>query len=171
MRVPNNAAQWKGRVIHMPTDDSNNIELLKLYWDEWKFRQEGLWKRIIQFMVIIFFTSTLPITINIFSASLPNVSLLIFPAVGILLILFFLWFCLSESIRINSIDAKIKQILQDSYPEKYVKTTLVSLTKRKKGVLPIFRWRMAIWVPVSLSVMQFIVAISMIYFVLTNKLA
>ncbi len=80
----------------------DNIELLKLYWEEWKFRQENLWKRIIQFFVINFFTSTLPLTVNMFSVHLPNVSLLIFPVSGILLVLFFLWFCLSESTRIRT---------------------------------------------------------------------
>lgn len=99
-----------------------------------------------------FFTSTLPITVRVFSVSLPDVSLLVFPVVGILLIVFFLWFCLSESIRINSIDNKIKLIIRDCFPHEYVKETLVPLTNRKKGVLPIFRWRMAIWVPISLSI-------------------
>lgn len=151
--------------------ESNScIELLKLYWDEWKFRQEALWKRIIQFFCVIFFVSTLPITINMFSISLPDVPLLVFPIVGILLAVFFWWFCLSESIRINSIDAKIKKIIQDSFPAEYSKTTLVPFSKQSKGVAPVFYWRMAIWVPISLSIMQIIVAISMIYFVVTNKL-
>lgn len=147
------------------------LELLKLYWEEWKFRQEGLWKRMIQFMIIIFFTSTLPITISAFSISLPNVSLLIFPIVGLLLVVFFLWFCLSEAVRINAIDSIIKQILEDSFPEKYVKTSLKSLTNHQKQPLPIFRWRMTIWIPVSLSLMQLLVVTSMIYLIVTNKLA
>lgn len=146
------------------------LELLKLYWDEWKFRQENLWKRMIQFMIIIFFTSTLPITISAFSISLPNVSLLLFPIVGLLLIVFFLWFCLSETVRIGAIDSKVKQILKDIFPEEYVKTSLKSLTNPQKQPLPIFRWRMTIWVPISLSFMQLLVAASMIYLIATNKL-
>lgn len=146
------------------------LELLKLYWDEWKFRQEGLWKRIIQFMIIIFFTSTLPITISGFSISLPNVSLFIFPLVGLLLTLFFLWFCLSESTRINSIDSLIKQILKDYFQEKYIKTTLKSPFNCQKEAERIFQWRMAIWVPISLSVMQLIIAVLMIYLVIAEKI-
>lgn len=149
---------------------SDKIELLRLYWDEWKFRQEALWKRIIQFMIIIFFTSTLPITISAFSVSLPNISLLLFPIIGLLLIAFFLWFCLCEAVRINAIDSFIKQIMKDSFPEKYVKTSLKSLANPQKQAPPIFYWRMAIWVPVSLSVMQLLVAIFMIYVVIANRL-
>lgn len=145
---------------------SDNIELLKLYWDEWKFRQEGLWKRIIQFMIIIFFTSTLPITISNFSISLPKISLFTFPIVGILLTLFFLLFCLSESVRIKAIDTLIKQILSNSFPEDYVKKSLKSLFNDEKEAHWIFRSRMSIWVPISLSVMQLIIAFSMIYLVI-----
>lgn len=80
-------------------------------------------------------------------------------------------FGLLVGIRINSIDVKIKKIIQDSFPSEYAKTTLVPLKKRSKKVAPIFYWHMTIWVPTSLSVMQAIVAISMIYLVVTNKLA
>ena len=152
-------------------DRNDYIELLKLYWDEWKFRQEGLWKRILQFFVINFFVSTLPISIKLFSISLPKVSLLIFPIVRMMLTVFFLWFCLSESIRITSIDTKIKKIICDLFSEQYAKTTLVPLIKRSKKVSPIFYWRMATWLPISLSIMQTIVAISMIYLVVADKLS
>ncbi len=151
--------------------NSDYIELLKLYWEEWKFRQEGLWKRTIQFFVINFFVSTLPITINMFSVSLPKISMLVFPIIGMMLIGFFLCFCLSESIRIASIDNKVKKIICDIFSEEYAKTKLVSLSQRGHNVSPFFYWRMAVWVPISLSIMQTIVAISMVYLVVTNKLS
>ncbi len=66
---------------------------------------------------------------------------------------------------------KIKQIILDNFPEEYAKTDLVLLTKRKKEALPFFQWRMAIWVPISLSVMQLLIAIFMVYLVMTNKSA
>lgn len=148
-------------------DYEKNQFLINLYFDEWKFRQEGMWKRITQFFVILFFVSTLPITIGAFDGvMLPNISKLAFPISGIILTIFFLWFCLSESIRINSIDAQIKNIIKDTYGDKYLKNKLVPLTKHfqdKGHTLKIFTWRMAIWVPVVLSTVQILIAIFVLY--------
>ena len=121
----------------------NMLELLKLYYEEWKFRQENLWKRIIQFFVIIFFTSTLPISIKVFDSSneivIPNKLLIFFPIAGIFLTIFFLWFCLAESIRINTNDTKIKLIINNLFPPAYGKNGLVPLIYRSRDVLPIFK--------------------------------
>lgn len=146
------------------------MELLSIYHDEWKFRQEGLWKRIIQFFVVIFFTSTLPITIRVFSGpTIPDIPLEFFPYLGMGLTLFFLWFCLSESIRINSVNNKIITIMKDLFPAAYVKTDLIPLTKRKETIF-IFKWRMAIWVPIVLSIMEVAVSVFMLYLIFNSKL-
>lgn len=146
----------------------NMLELLKLYYAEWRFRQESLWKRIIQFFVIIFFTSTLPISIKIFDSSneikIPDNLLTLFPITGIFLTIFFLWFCLAESIRINTIDTKIKLIINSLFPSTYGKNGLVPLIRRSRDVLPIFKWRMAIWVPIFLSAIELLISIFMLLF-------
>ena len=36
------------------SDKELDIELLKLYFEEWKYRHENLWKRMITFIVVIF---------------------------------------------------------------------------------------------------------------------
>ncbi|SHN88504.1 hypothetical protein [Desulfitobacterium chlororespirans] len=155
-------------------NEEKNLFLLNLYFEEWKFRQENLWKRILQFFVVIFFVSTLPLTIGIFNGvKLPQISVIMFPIAGILLTLFFLWFCLAESIRINTIDGKIKRIMADHYPEEYVKNELVPLTKpyqKKEKTWAIFRWRMAIWVPVTLSAMEIVIAIAVIFIIIIGAL-
>lgn len=152
-------------------DKDRNIELLSLYYEEWRFRQDGLWKRIVQFFVIIFFTSTLPITVNIFhSISIPNISLLVFPIVGIFLTAFFVVFCMSESVRIKAIDMKIKKIISDCFDPSYCKMDLPSLFDNTKPAGKIFTKRMAIWVPLSLATMQLILAGFMIWLILSGKL-
>jgi len=156
--------------------EDKNLFLLNIYWEEWKFRQENLWKRIIQFYVIIFFVSTLPITVKVFDRvdiSFFNY-LLTFPIAGLLLTLFFLWFCLSESSRINSVDDKIKKIINDNYPEKYQKSKLIPFTKKSreagKETFKCFQWRMAIWVPIFLSVTQTIISVTIFILIITGKI-
>ena len=141
----------------------NVFDLLTIYYDEWKFRQENFWKRIIQFFVIIFFISTFPITFDYFyHGPLPDsIDMVVFPIVGIGANIFFFIFCLSESYRINSIDDKIKRIISDTY-SCYSKNRLLPLNKEKaaagKEAPWVFRMRMAIWVPVFLTTIQVLLA-------------
>lgn len=145
-----------------------DLELLKIYVDEWKFRQENLWRRITQFFVIIFFVSTLPVTIAGLSpeVQLPGIPKAVFPLCGIALSIFFVWFCLSEAHRIAAIDKRCNEIINNNFPQEYQKTGLPALklkeTKLEGSALPIFNWRMAIWVPIFLASVEVIIALSML---------
>ena len=151
--------------------DEKKIELLKLLYDEWKYRQDGLWKRMIQFTVIVLFISTLPITIGLFNGiALPELPLAFFPVVGIFLSAFFVVFCLAESTRIKSIDRNVKAIEKDIYPPEYQKTTLVSLMNDNKPASRLLTARMAVWVPISLGGFQIAIAILVLYLIATNNL-
>ena len=100
------------------------MELLKIYIDEWKFRQDSLWRRITQFFVIIFFVSTLPVTVAALSEKviLPDIPKAIFPLCGIALSIFFVWFCFSEAHRIAAIDSRCKEIIKNNFPSDYQKS-------------------------------------------------
>lgn len=150
-----------------------DIELLKIYYEEWKFRQESLWKRMPLFFVIIFFVSTLPITACMFndlniSGILPE----FFPACGLILSILYLWYCFAESYRINAIDDLIKEIVNANFPSHYTKNGLHSFVnqrnKAKKEPWKIFTWRMAIWVPLVLTAFEVIVAIVMLFLIRKN---
>ena len=110
------------------------------------------------FFVVIFFISTLPITIGQFSVLLPDMPYLLFPTTGLLLTVFFWFFCLSEASRINSIDKRIKKIIGDYFPDDYVKSSLESLIEKPGLAIKMFNWRMAKWVPTALSIMQILIA-------------
>lgn len=148
--------------------DENN--LLQIYFDEWKFRQESLWKRMIQFLVINFFITTMPITVTAFSGvKLPSsVGFYVYPICGIAISVIFFVFCLSESYRINSIDRLCKKIISDTLP-KYEKRGLVSFDNAKadRGVMApkLFQKPMAVWVPTLFAVLQIVLAISMIFII------
>lgn len=150
--------------------EPGKMDLLRMYWDEWKFRQEGLWKRIIQFSIVIFFTSTMPITARALNVEVPSVSLAVFPVAGIVLTAFFYWFCLCEASRINTIDAKIKGIISDLFSPKYAKTDLLPFSKETAFLMPLLRAHMSLWVPALLSALHLFIAGFMLYVISTGKL-
>ena len=133
-----------------------DIELLKIYYDEWKFRQQSIWKRMTLFFVVIFFVSTLPITINNFqNIKLPAINPVLFPICGIALSLFYLWFFLAEGQRITAIDILIRNIIKNNFPKTYTKIMLPNNHK-------LFTCRMVTYVPIILSCFEIGIAICMI---------
>jgi len=150
----------------------DKIELLKLFYEDWKFRQENLWRKFTKFFVIIFFTSTLPVSISVFNdARLPELdfAIFIFPVSGIFLTIFLLWYCLSESVRIKAVDDKIQDIICECFGAKYTKCGMKSVFKDKKEAHPLFCMRMAVWVPITLSIIELIVAFLMLLLIITQK--
>lgn len=151
-------------------NNSDNIELLKVYYDEWKYRDENSWKKRLQFFVAITFISTLPVSYQTFGTiSLPNDVLYTFPIVGIFLSFTFLWYCLSEAYRTKAIASRIEKIINDVFPSEYSKYGLVPIRKKNldknKKVLWIFNEPMAIWIPTLLFVLELALSIAMIVFI------
>ena len=153
----------------MITNDPEHwIELLKLYYDEWKFREEDLWKKAVQMLIVIFFTSTLPITIGVFGGvNIGNIPLYLFPVSGILLTIFFLVFYLSNSLRIKAVDQKRRKIISMVYGHAFSSYDLPPLLKKSKKSSRIFRARITIWVPVVLSLI--LLGISIAILVMIHK--
>lgn len=142
----------------------NNIELLKLYYDEWKYRLDNFRKHMTQLVILIFFTSSLPITVNIFNdIQIPKMPLLVFPISGLLLSIVFLWYCFSEASRIATLDLKIKLIISENFPVPYAKTALIHMSNKK--IFAIFNKRMTIWVPLALTIIEVCIAVFMIYLI------
>lgn len=151
---------------------TDKVELLKLFYEDWKFRQENLWKKFMQFFVIIFFTSTLPISISVFNnARLPELdyAIFIFPVSGIFLTIFLLWYCISEAVRIKAIDDKIQGIICECFGEKYKKSGMKSVFRDAKEAHPLFCKKMAVWVPITLSIFELIIAFLMLFLIITQK--
>ena len=148
----------------------NYLELLKIYYDEWKYRHEHFWKTLVRFFVVIFFTSTLPITIQVFNgAVIPNIPLAIFPITGILLTILYLWYSLSESLRLNAVNVTMTAMIRDLFP-KYERAKLVSFIDEGKVAHTIFYMRIALWIPVLFSVIEILISIAMLALVFTNSL-
>lgn len=149
---------------------NGNIELYKLYYDEWKYRLDHFRKQIIQLFIVIFFTSTFPVTINLFEhLEMPKVPLLIFPIIGLVVTVLFLWYCFSEAMRISSLDSTLKKILSDIYEDAYTKNELIVLTNHK-ALSTLLNIRMTKWIPVSFAVIQWAISIFMIVLILSDKI-
>ena len=148
-----------------------DMELLRIYYEEWKFRQESLWKRMTSFFIIIFFISTLPVTAHMFNGlTIPDVTPKLFPICGIVLSVLYLWYCFAESHRINAVDELTREIVKANFPSKYAKHGLQPFKKSKnqaeketeENAWKIFQFRMSIWVPLVLTAFEIAVAITML---------
>lgn len=142
--------------------DSKNLELLKLYYDEWKYRINNLRRNMSQLIVVIFFTSTLPITIKIFNnIVIPKISLLAFPFSGIILTVIFYLYCQSEASRIELVDKKIKYIIEQIFPKSFSKDKLNS---------KLLKIRITKWIPTAFTIIEVLIAILMIYLISKNAI-
>lgn len=159
--------------------DNGLIELLKIYYDEFKFRQETLWKRRIQFFVIIFLVSTFPTVSKMISPNndyLPNISYILFPLTGIILTIFFVWYSVAEAVRIKSIDSIIRKIIDDNYlrysknhPDNKLKSIFCD-TEQQKLAHPIFVARMAKVITIIFALIELCISILMLWIILNDKL-
>ncbi|MBE6932555.1 MAG: hypothetical protein E7464_04130 [Ruminococcaceae bacterium] len=153
----------------------DTINVLNLYFDEWKYRHENFWKRLTQFSTITFFTSTLPITFRLFdNLKLPNISLLFFPICGFVLAVVCLIFCLAENSRLVAVDKTIKRIVKDKLGHCYEKEQRTLFEKKQWNhrifKLPFFEWRIGTWVPLVITLLQIGLSILMVYLIMTNRI-
>lgn len=148
---------------------NNNIELLKLYYDEWKYRLDNFRKQLLQASIVIFFTSSLPITINLFNdVKIPRMPLILFPIAGIGLTIIFMAYCLAEASRINTLDSQIKLIIKENFSSQYHKNSLIPVISNKP--LKFLCKKMTIWIPIALACFEIIIAIFMILLIYNDAI-
>lgn len=129
------------------------INILNIYFEEWKYRCENFWKRFNQFTIVTFFASTMPITFRIFEGLvLPEISLVFFPVCGIILSLLCLFLCWSEASRLISSDLTIKKIIKDLGKDEFEKESLSLFKNKILKKFQIFNWRIGIWVPLVATI-------------------
>ncbi len=148
------------------TDHSNTFNLINMYFEEWKYRHENFWRRLTQFAVVTFFTTTLPITFRMFNAlELPDIPMLLFPISGVFLALLNLWFCLSENVRMVAVDRTIRELIRQRFGNQYLKRTLP--TKRFERL---YKLRIGLWFPVVMTALQIALAFLVIWMICVNKI-
>lgn len=147
-------------------NNSTSLEIVKIYFDEWKYRHENFWKRLTQFAIITFFTSSMPITYRVFGRlELPSISMLFFPICGIILAFVSCVFCLSEYKRLDAVGNTIKRIIDAHWGKSLDRE---ELTQNKLG--KIFRMKIGVWIPCALMVMQIVLASLIIWMIAINRI-
>ena len=154
----------KVRVRKEPPTNDQKIELIKVYHEEWQFRQGHVWKKFVLFVVVIFFASTMPITVGLFPGlEIPEkLSLYWFPVLGIILTFFFLASNLADAARMSTLDTLIRKIVGDVYPAKYNKKGLDPLLGKNKNRWNPFNMRMSVWFPILVAVVEIAIAVGVI---------
>lgn len=116
------------------------------------------------FVVVIFFASTMPITVGLFpGVEIPEkLSLYWFPALGIILTFFFLASNLADAARMSTVDELIRTIVRDVFPENYNKKGLDPLLGKKKKRWNPLNMRMSVWIPILISVVEVAIAVGVI---------
>lgn len=149
--------------------NANPIELLNIYYDEWKYRLDRFRKQMVQSFIVIFFVITLPISISFFNnIKIPNaLPLLLFPISGLCLSFVFLFYCLSESSRIITLRDKITLIIRDNFPEQYLK---YPCSQNSSKHFSLFKLSMTIWIPIGLTIVEIIISAIMIYLIVNNAI-
>lgn len=155
---------------HKNKKNNNNIDLLNIYYDEWKYRLDRFRKQMTQSFIVIFFTSTLPISISFFNnIHIPSaIPFMLFPISGICLTMTFLLYCLSEASRIATLRKKISLIISDNFPKQYTKYPSSSSNNQKHFSL--LKMSMPVWIPIMLSVIEIVIAVIMIYLIANNAI-
>lgn len=166
-RFEKTRAAYAVRKVHVrkepPTNDQK-IELIKVYHEEWQFRQGHVWEKFVLFVVVIFFASTMPITVGFFpGVEIPEkLSLYWFPVLGIILTFFFLASNLADAARMSTLDTLIRKIVGDVYPAKYNKKGLDPLLGKNKNRWNPFNMRMSVWFPILVAVVEIAIAVGVI---------
>lgn len=146
--------------------ECNAFDIINMYFDEWKYRHENFWKRLTQFTVITFFTTTMPVTYCILGDfKLPDIPMIFFPICGAVLALLSLLFCLSENSRLMTVDNTIRELVREHFGESFCKHP-ISNGKMEM----VFRWRIGIWIPSVITVLQMLLVGFVIWMICSNKL-
>lgn len=138
-------------------DDNHALQIANMYFDEWRYRHENYWKRLIQLSIITFFATSLPVSFQVFgNLKLPEISLLLFPVCGVVLALLCLVLCLSESSHLSAIAKVRKRIIQVQFGNDFF-PDFISL-------------HISVWFPIVLTILQIALAVLMVWTILQGKI-
>ena len=149
--------------------NANPIELLNIYYDEWKYRLDRFRKQMVQSFIVIFFVITLPISISFFNnIQIPHaIPLLLYPISGLCFSFLFLFYCLSESSSLTTLRNKITLIISDNFPEQYLK---YPCSPNSPKHFSLFKMNMTVWIPIGLTIVEIIISAIMIYLIINNEI-
>lgn len=147
--------------------NDNTVEMIKLYYDEFKYRHDHFWKLFFKFSYAIFFFIMLPFFMKVEGLKADSFSKVleghayIFPVIACILSLVATLVLLSEYERLSLTIKKCNELKDDCY--KPIKMS-------HKGLNAIYKIKIGIIVPVLFLIGMFAIA-AMVLFILLNDIA
>ena len=129
--------------------DPDRIEMIKLYWEEFKYRHERYWKSFFRFSFAILFLLALPYVYSDKLDELGRLSILV-PVLSAILSLFSAWLLAAEYERIRLTKEKFQELKEGKFGAKELE---------KSGIRKILSWRIGIVVTVLFVVVFFLLSL------------
>ena len=111
---------------------SERLQLMEIYLTEWMHRDNLLWSHTIKLFYAILITIFLPNIARYLKIDLPIVPSVVFPVIGVLMSILFLYVSLGYSARLHASGDTYKKLI-DSMPEKWQRVPVEDLKTKKKN--------------------------------------
>lgn len=115
----------KDKNVNLDSEYDTTIALLNVYLSEYIYRDQVLWSNLFKMYYVVLIVILLPNLTNYFQIELPNIPIIIFRLIGLLLSFVFLYITLGFAIRVQAIVDTYQQIidkLPNDYQRKKIKT-------------------------------------------------
>lgn len=142
----------------LSSEYDTTISLLNLYYSESNYRSQVLWSQIFRFYYAILIIILLPNMSTFFQITLPNIPIIVFRIIGILLSFSFLYVSFGYAIRLQAINDTYQNLL-DELPKKYHRKSIKDI-----GIGKIFMPRISYVLCFSLFLSLFFLSIILIIF-------
>jgi uncharacterized membrane protein len=138
--------------------EKEEIELVKIYWDEYKLRHEHYWKSFFRFGFAIVFLLALPFVYPVKTGSLGNFIIAI-PILAVTLSLFSAWLLRSEYDRLRKTDDNLRVLI----PKEYRRAATTP-----KGLAKLFEVRIGVVVSVLFGVVFVAISGTQLYLLINR---
>lgn len=136
----------------------NKIALMNVYLSEWSHRDTLLWHEIYTYFYSTLIVILLPNIAKFIGIDLPDLPRLLFPIVGIILSIVFLYICLGYAKRLQAAGDSYQKII-NMLPVKYRR---VRVTKLPDGKY--YRIRYAVLIPWIMFILLIAIALIVIHY-------
>lgn len=111
------------------------IALMSVYLSEWEHRDELLWTQIFKYFYAVLIVTVLPNIATFIGIELPEINIKLFPIIGMVMALVFLYVGLGYAIRLRASSRTYEEIMKLLGSEKYERISIRDKKKIKWGYL------------------------------------
>lgn len=119
----------------MATDRDDIITLMGVYLSEWEHRDELLWTQVFRYFYATLIVTVLPNIATSIGINLPEVNVKIFPIIGLVMALVFLYVGLGYAIRLRASSRTYEKMMNLLNDERYKRISIRDKKEIKWGYL------------------------------------